>query len=228
MSIEIFLAGFLYLFILVLQIAMAAFGYILEPTPKHYESDAKLLNFNNNPKKFQISVVLALIEHFSVVTLPIILFIVFSPYNIILGIVWMLFRITEGLIQVYNEKDYWGLLNIAKKYSVSSGAEKNSLIDSYHTILKAKSFRFAFAMICWSVGTLAFSIVLVTYVGVTPPFIGWIGIAASITIGFANVAKLLKPNFKVYETMSSIFGLLAIVFELIIGGWLIFYSLIIP
>jgi len=44
-----FLSGFLYLFILVLQIAMAAFGYILEPTPKHYESDSKLLNFNNNP-----------------------------------------------------------------------------------------------------------------------------------------------------------------------------------
>jgi len=228
LSIEIFLAGFLYLFILVLQIAMAVFGYILEPTPKHYESDAKLLKFNNNPKKFQISVVLALIEHFSVVTLPIMLFIVFSPYNIILGIVWMLFRIAEGLIQVYNEKDYGGLLNIAKKYSVSSGTEKNSLIDSYHTILKAKSFRFAFAMICWSVGTLAFSIVLVTYVGVAPPFIGWLGIAASITIGFANGAKLLKPDFKVYETMSSIFGLLAIVFELIIGGWLIFYSLIIP
>jgi len=210
-----FLSGFLYLFILVLQIAMAAFGYILEPTPKHYESDSKLLNFNNNP-------------HFSVVTLPIILFIVFSSYNVILGIVWVVFRIAEGLIQVYNEKDYWGLLNLAKKYSVSGDAEKNPLIDSYHTILKAKSFRFAFAMICWSVGTFALSIVLVIYVGAAPPFIGWLGIAASITIGFANVAKLVKPNLKVYDTMSSIFGMLAIVFELIIGGWLIFYSLIIP
>ena len=140
----------------------------------------------------------------------------------------MVFRIAEGLIQVYNEKDYWGLLNLAKKYSVSSDAEKYSLIDSYHTILKAKSFRFAFAMICWSIGTLAFSIVLVAYVGAAPPFIGWLGIAASITIGFANVGLLVKPKFKVYETMSSIFGLLAIVFEVIVGGWLIFYSLLIP
>ena len=228
MSIEIFLAGFLYLFILVLQIAMAVFGYILEPTPKHYESDAKLLTFNNNPKKFQISVVLALIEHFSVITLPIILFIVFSHYNIILGIIWAIFRVTEGSIQVYIEKDYWGLLNIAKQYSVSSGAEKDTLFDSYRTILKTKSSRFAFAMICWSIGTLAFSIVLVAYVGAAPPFIGWLGIIAGSTIGFANVAKLIKPNFKVYETMSSIFGMLAIVFEVIIGGWLIFYSLIIP
>jgi len=83
-------------------------------------------------------------------------------------------------------------------------------------------------MICWSVGTFALSIVLVTYVGSAPPFIGWLGIAASITIGFANMAKLVKPNLKVYDTMSSIFGMLAIVFELIIGGWLIFQSFIIP
>jgi len=228
LSIEIFLSGFLYLFILVLQIAMAVFGYILEPTPKHYESDDKLLSFNNNPKKFQISVVLALIEHFSVVTLPIVLFIVFSSYNIILGIVWMIFRIAEGLIQVYIEKDYWRLLNIAKKYSISSDAEKNPLIDSYHTILKAKSYRFTFAMICWSIGTLALSIVLVTYVLAVPPFIGWLGIAASIGIGLVNVAKLVKPNLKVYDTVSSIFGMLSIVFELIIGGWLIYYSFIIP
>ncbi|NVM19328.1 MAG: DUF4386 family protein [Candidatus Lokiarchaeota archaeon] len=204
------------------------FGYILEPTPKHYESDAKLLNFNNNPKKFQTGVVLALIEHFSVITLPIILFIVFSRYNIIFGIIWGIFRVAEGSIQVYIEKDYWGLLNIAKQYSVSSGAEKYSSFDSYRNILKTKSFRFAFAMICWSIGTLAFSIVLVAYVGAVPPFIGWLGIPASIVIGFANVARLVKPDFKVYEAMSSIFGLLAVVFEVIIGGWLIFYSLIIP
>jgi len=228
MSIEMFLSGFLYLLILVLQIAMAVFGYILEPTPKHYESDAKLLKFNNNPKKFQISVVLALIEHGCVVALPIMLFIVFSSYNIILGIVWTLFRIAEGLIQIYNEKDYWGLLNISRKYSETSGAEKDSLFDSYRVILKTKSFRFSFAMICWSIGTLAFSIVLVTYVGAVPLFIGWLGIIASIAIGFADVAKLVKPNYKVYETLSSIFGLFAIVFEVIIGGWLIFYSLIIP
>ena len=227
MNIEIFLSGFLYLFILVLQIAMAAFGYILEPTANHYESDAKLLKFNDNPKKFQTGFALALVEHFSVIALPIMLLIVFSSYNIILGIIWTLFRIAEGLIQVYIEKDYWGLLNIAKKYSVSSGTEKNSLFELYCGILKTKSFRFSFAMICWSVGTLAISIVLLFY-GVAPPFIGWIGIVASIAIGLANTAKLVKSDYKVYETMSSIFGLLASVFEVIIGGWLIFYSLIIP
>ncbi|MBY9008813.1 MAG: DUF4386 domain-containing protein [Candidatus Lokiarchaeota archaeon] len=223
MIIEMRLSGFLFLFILVLQIAMAAFGYILEPTPKHYESDAKLIKFNEYPKKFQIGVVLALIEHFSVITLPIMLFLAFSQYNIILGIFWAIFRIAEGAIQVYIEKDYWGLLDIAKKYSVTSGTEKNSLRDSYRSILQTKSTRFAFAMIFWSIGTLAFSILLVTY-EVVPPFIGWIGIVATIPVGIGNVMKLVKPNIKFFELLSSIGGLLPIIFEVLIGGWLLFFS----
>ncbi|MFW9781114.1 MAG: DUF4386 family protein [Candidatus Heimdallarchaeota archaeon] len=217
------LSGFLFLFILVLQIAMAAFGYILEPTPKHYESDAKLIKFNNYPKKFQLSVVLAVIEHCSVITLAITLFIVFSPYNIILGIILIIFRIIEGSIQVYSEKDYWRLLNIAKRYSYTIGTEKKSFIDSFRIILQTKSFRFAIAMISWSIGTLAFSIVLVIY-GVVPLYIGWLGIVTSIFIGSFNGIKLAKPNSKIYEILSSVAGLSAILFEILIGGWLLFFS----
>jgi len=223
LSIEIWLSGFFYLLILVLQIVMAAFGYILEPMPKHYESDAKLQNFDNNPKRFKISVVLALIEHFSIIALVMVLYIAFSPYNIIFGIVWTIFRMGEGLIQIYIEKDYWGLLNIAKKYSATSGTEKDSLFDSYCSILQTKSSRFVFAMICWSIGTLAFSILLVTY-EVVPLFIGWLGIIASIFIGFLNGINLVKPNLKVYEVLSSIGGLVSILFEILIGGWLLFFA----
>lgn len=227
MNIEIFVSGFLYLLILVLQIIMAVFGYILEPTPKHFESDTKLQSFSSDPKKFKLSVVFALIEHSCVIILPIMLFLAFSHYNIVIGIIWMIFRIIEGSVQVYIEKDYYGLLNISKKYSTSIDTEKKALFDSYRSILKVKSSRFAFAMICWSIGTLAFSILLVTY-GVAPLFIGWLGIVTSILIGFANVLKLIKPDVKVYETFSSISGLLAILFEIIIGGWLLWYSFIIP
>ncbi len=221
------LSGFLFLLILILQIAMAAFGYILEPTLKHYESDDKLQKFNNDPKKFKIGVGLALIEHFCVITLAIILFFVISPYSIILGIVLIIFRVAEGSIQVYSEKDYWGLLNIARQYSVTSGAERDSLMDSYRSILKTKSSRFALAMIGWSIGTLAFSIVLVTY-GVALPFIGWLGIVASILIGSADGMKLVKPDVKAYEILSSISGLLAILFEVLIGISLMFFPPIIP
>ncbi len=222
MTIEIKLSGFLFLFILVLQIAMAVFGYILEPTAKHYESDAKLLKFKNNPKMFQVGFALALIEHFSVITLAIMLFFVISPYNIILGIILISSRVVEGSIQVYLEKDYWGLFKIAKKYSNTSGTEKDSLFESYCSILRTKSYRFSYAMIAWSVGTFAFSIALIIY-GLAPLYIGWIGIIASISIGTFDVLKLIKPNSKIYESVSSIFGLVAIVFEILIGGWLLFF-----
>jgi len=232
LNIEIFLSGFLFLFILVLNLTMAAFGYInaeqtISSDAQTLNSDAELQKINKNGStKFKISVVLALIEHGCVVALAIMLFIIFRPYNIILGIVCVIFRTGEGLIQFYNEKNYWGLLNIARQYSSTSGAEKKSLSELGHTILKTKDSRFKFAMILWSIGTLAYSIVLVTY-GVHP-IIGWFGIVASILIGFGNGTKLVKPKIKVFEVLSTIGGLLAIVFEIIIGGWLIFYSFIIP
>jgi hypothetical protein len=206
---------------------MALFGYILEPTPKHYESDYKLQNFNNKPKKFKIGLGIALIEHFCVITIAIMLFFVIRPYNILPGIVCIIFRVLEGAIQVYIEKDYSGLLKIANQYSVTSNTEKDSLMDSYRSILETKSTRFAYAMICWSIGTFAISIVLVFY-GLAIPFIGWLGIIASILIGFSNVMRLVKPNVKVYGSMSSISGLLAILFEILIGISLLFFPPIIP
>ena len=57
-------------------------------------------------KKFQISIVLRLIEHGSVIVLAVMLFIAFSPYNIILGIVWTISRIGEGFAQFIYEKNY--------------------------------------------------------------------------------------------------------------------------
>jgi len=136
----------------------------------------------------------------------------------VLGIVWLIFRTGEGLIQFINEPNYWGLLNIARQYSVSSGAEKKSLSDLARSIFKTKDYRFKFAMICWSIGTLAFSIVLVTS-GVVPAIIGWLGIVASILVGFWNGIKIVKLNSKDF---SAIGGLSAILFEIVLGGWLLF------
>jgi len=214
------LSGFLFLLILVLNLAMGAFGYLMEKDD--YDSDADLQKINKNPRKFQISIVLALIEHGSVIALTIMLFIAFSPYNIILGVVWTAFRIGEGLIQFYNEPNYWGLLNIARQYSSTSGTEKTSLSDLARTIFKTKDSRFKIAMICWSIGTLAYSIVLVTY-EVVPAIIGWLGIVASILVGFGTGIKLVKPNVKDFTIIG---GLSAILFEVIIGGWLLFSPLI--
>jgi len=213
------LAGFLFLFILVLNLVMGALGYLMEKDD--YDPDADLQKISKNPKKFQKGIMLALIEHGCVIVLTILLFISFSSYNMTLGIVWTIFRTGEGLIQFYNEPFYWKLINIARQYSSVSGAEKKSLSNLAHTIFKAKDYRFKYAMICWSIGTFAFSIVLVTS-GFVPAVIGWLGIVASILVGFYTGIKLIKPNLKI----PPIGALFAILFEIIIGGWLIYYSMI--
>ena len=222
MIIEIRVVGFLFLLIIVLYlILLPALGYKAEIG----DSDAELQRINDNPRKFQMSIGLAIIHNVIVITLTIMLFIVFSQYNIILGIVWTIFRIGEGLILSYNDKNYWGLLNIARKYSGISGAEKSSLSDLARTITKTKSSRFDFAMIFWSIGTLAFSIVLVTY-GVVPAIIGWLGIVASIFVGFADGIKFAKSNIqdsKAFKILFPIGGLVAVLFEVILGGWLLFF-----
>jgi len=211
------LSGFLFLFIIITNLASSMFGF---KTIGDWDSIAQLQKINKNPTKFRISVVLILIEHFSIVCLAVTLFIAFSPYNLILGIVWCIFRIGEALIQIYDKKSYWGLLNIAIKYSDTSGTEKDALIDSGRNILKTKEFRFAIAQILFFIGTLAYSILFVIY-GVVPIIIGWFGIIASIIYGFGNGIFHIKPNFKI---LWNIGGLLIFLFEVVLGGWLLFFS----
>ena len=214
------LSGFLFLFIIITNVASNFFGY---KTLGDEDSDAQLQKINKSPTKFKISVVLILIEHFSIIALAVTLFISFSSYNIILGIVWCIFRIGEGLIQIYDKNNYWGLLNIAKQYSDTSGAEKDALIDLGRSILKTKKFRFGIAQLFFSIGTLAYSILFVTY-GIYP-IIGWFGIVASILYGFGNGIILIKPNFKVLGNFG---GLLILLFEVVLGGWLLFSPLFLP
>ena len=57
---------------------------------------------------------------------------------------------------------------------------------------------------------------------VVPQIIGWLGIAAGILVGIYTAIKLVKPNLKI-PPVGAIF---AILFEIIIGGWLVYYSII--
>jgi hypothetical protein len=213
------ISGFLFLFILGLYMfLLPALGYKLEIN----DIDAELQAINDDIKKFQISIGVALFHNACVIMLAIMLFIVFSPYNLILGIVWTVFRIGEGLILSYNDIKYRGVLNIAKKYSGTSSAEKASLSDQAHPMIKTKSSTFAFAMIFWSIGTLAFSLVLVIY-GVNP-IMGWMGIIASILVGFSDGILFVKQKKVIFE---SIGGLVALLFEILIGIWLLFFPPII-
>ena len=219
MIIEMFLSGFFFLFILVLNLVMASYGYKMEK--EDYDPDADLYKINNNPKKFKTGITLALIEHASVIALTILLFIIFSSYNLALGILLLIFRTAEGLIQFINEPNYWRLLKIAKQYTSSSN-EKEALSSKAKNIFKTKDQRFKAAMICWSIGTLGFSIALVLS-EVVPAIMGYLGTIASILVGVTTAIKLAKPNSK---DLTAIGGLTAILFEIIIGIALVYYSII--
>jgi hypothetical protein len=218
---EMSLSGFLFLFIIITLITGERFGYSVI---SDLDSDTKLQEINKDPKKFKIGTVLALIEHGTIIALAIMLFLAFNPYNITLAVIWTISRITEGLINFYNEKNYWGLLNIARQYSSSSGAEKKSLSELGRSILKTKTSVFAFAQILFSIGTLSYSILFATSEAVpVPAIIGWFGIVASILYGFGNGIILVRPDkaMKIFRV-----GLLILIFELVLGGWLLFSPLI--
>ncbi len=219
MIIEMMLSGFLFLLIIILLIVCDRFGHGVS---LDLDSEAKLQRINKDPKKFRISFVLLLTENITIIALVITLYIAFNSYNIILAFVWTISRTSEGAIQIYNKKSYWGLLNIAKLYSGSKGVEKNELIESGRSILKTKNSVFKYAQILFSIGTLAYCILFITY-GVVPATLGWFGIAASIPYGFGNGIMLVKPNFKALWGFG---GLLILIFEFVLGGWLLFYPLI--
>jgi hypothetical protein len=210
------LSGFFFLFIIITNIASGIFGY---KTIGEDDPASKLQRIDNSPKMFKIGVVLILIEHLSIISLAVTLLITFGSYNIFLGLIWCVSRVGEGLIQIYDKKSYWGLLNIAIKYSNTNGAEKDELINLSSSILKTKSARFSLAQILFSIGTFSYSILFAIY-GVLPIFIGWFGIIASIFYGFGNVIFHVKPKLKV---LWNIGGLLILVFELLLGGWLLFF-----
>jgi hypothetical protein len=213
------LSGFLFLCIMVTNIASGRFGY---ETFSDLNVDTKLQKIASNPKKFRIGSALILVEHISIICLAVTLFLAFSPYNMLLAIIWTISRTGEGLIQIYNKKSYWGLLDMAKKHASSSGSEKTALTVSARGILETKNNVFTFAQVLFSIGTLAYSI-LFAISGVVPDVIGWFGIVAGVIYGFGSGLKLVKPDFK---ALWSLGGLLIFIFELVLGGWLLFSFLL--
>ena len=217
--IDVILSGFLFWFIIATNLASGRFGY---ETFSDIDAEAELRKINSDPKRLKIGTVLILIEHVSIIVLAAMLFLAFSPYNLMLAVVWAISRTGEGLIQIYHKKSYWGLLAIARRYSGKTGAEKNALIGLGRSILKRKNAVFTFAQVLFSIGTLAYSILFATS-GVVPDVVGWFGIVASIIYGFGSGIKLVKHNFKALWNLG---GLLILIFESVLGGWLLFSPLI--
>lgn len=218
--IELILSGFLFLFIIVMNILSGRFGY---ETFSDLNVQAKLQKIGTDTKKFRLSFIFILVEHAAIICLAVLLFFAFSSYSIVLAVVWTTSRTLEALIQIYYKKSYWGILNLAKRHLVATEAEKTSISASANRILKTKNTIFAYAQLLFSIGTLAYSILFATSPTVVLDLIGWFGIGASIIYGLGNGIYLMKPNFKAVWNVG---GLLIFIFELILGGWLLFSPII--
>ena len=140
----------------------------------------------------------------------------------LLGIVWIIFRSAEGLGMIYNETNDWKLINIAKQYATTDGAEQKSFRDRGQSILQKKYFRFALISIFFSIGTLSYAVVFVTF-NLVPLAIGWLGVLASIVYGSGNAIKLVRPN---HVVLIAIGGLLVLLFEATLGSWLLLSQII--
>ena len=217
--IETILSGFFFWFIIVTNIASDRFGY---QTFSDLDAEAQLQKINDNPKRFKTGFMLILIEHVGIICLTLTLFFAFNSYSIILAVVWAVSRTIEALIQIFYKKSYWQLHSIAQEYSKAGGSEKTALEDTALNILRTKNTVFTVAQVLFSIGTLAYSVLFATSTGV-PDIIGWFGIVAGSIYGFGSAIKLIKTDFKV---LWSIGGLLILIFELVIGGWLLFSPLI--
>ena len=212
-------SGLLFILIIITNLASNRFGY---QTFGDLKKEAKLADISKYPKKFKIGFVLIFVEHIFIILLALMLFFAFNTYNLILAVIWTISRSTEGLIQIYNKKSYWRLLKIGKKYSTASGDEKKSLDNLRLNVLKSKQSNFISAQFLFSIGTFAYSILFVYYV-IIPVFIGWFGIVASLIYGFGNGIFIVNPSFKGLWNLG---GLLILIFELILGSSLIYYSII--
>ena len=209
-----FLSGFFFLFIIVTNIASGKFGY---QTFSKLDSDYELKRIQSNPRNFRIGFGLILTEHIAIILLVLMLFLAFNTYSLILAVIWSVSRATEAIIQIYHKKNYWSLLRISEQYPKESDSSRESLRDLARSILKKKNSVFTFAQILFSVGTISYSILFVLY-GVVPELIGWFGVVASIIYGFGSGIALAKPNFK---TLWNIGALLILIFEIILGGFLL-------
>ena len=138
-----------------------------------------------------------------------------------MAITWLVFRTAEGLIQIYYKKDYYKFLDLSKQYSAADEIGKSSLIETGQKILETKNKIFEITQILFSIGTLSYSVLFVAY-DVLPLYIGWFGIMSAVIYGTGSCIKLKTDSQAVWN----VGGLLILIYELVLGGWLVINTII--
>ncbi len=211
------IAGFLFLFIIVINVASVSFGNELM---SDLNAEAKLQKISEDPSRYKTGIGLGVVEHLAIIALAFVLYVAFGHYDRKLGMIWIAARSVEGLILIYNEIRVWELLSIAEKYAEASGVNQVSFVALGEVVLQSKNSGFLLASIFFGIGTMAYSYLFVTH-GLVPLNIGRAGIICGFLWSASNGASLVTPSLLILTNVS---GLAVLIFEVLLGGWLFLYS----
>lgn len=207
------LCGFLYLFILL----NSALSKGLAGAPFDPEAVSNTLGVvAEGGRKFQISIVVDLVSHVSVVALAGALYLAFRPYNRSLALLAMLWRVGEGTIVALNEVNNAVLLSVAQKFVSATGAEAVTLETVGRALIVAEDWGLKIALLFFTLGSLLFGILFVSS-GAVPRALAWWGAVAGLLAVVGRWLALVSPDV----------GLIAasfvplMLFEAVFGVWLL-------
>jgi len=208
------LCGFLFLFILLTSaLSQALAGGALDPS----DVPGTMNKVNAKTKNFQLSVVVDLISHVSIVALAAMLFTAFSPFNRSLALLATLWRVAEGTILAINEVNNLVLLEVSQK-SVSTTGNQSVVLDSIgRMLISTEGWGLKIGMVFLVLASLVYAILFVTS-GAVPLALGWFGVIASILAAGGILLNIINPNL----SMASF--LILIPYEIVLGFWLLIWG----
>jgi hypothetical protein len=214
MPLALKLCGFLYIFILITNAASVGLGNRTGET----DSAALVATISGNPGRYRMGVIVAIISHLGIVVITGTLFIAFSPFNRHLALVGSVSRLGEALAMIYGEVTVLRLIDLAREYALAD-SNKESLRLLGDQILRTKNTGVDVGLLLLSIGAIAYCISFAQS-GAVPPMIAWLGLAAGILSAVGILIKFASG----FRALAVIGMVMMMVFEVIFGGWLLFFS----
>jgi hypothetical protein len=124
----------------------------------------------------------------------------------------------EALAMIYGEVSVLRLTDLARAYALT-GSSKETLHLLADQILRAKNTGVDLGLLLLSIGAIVYCVLFVQNRSV-PSVIAWLGLAAGIMSAVGILTKLVSG----FSALAVIGMVWMMIFEVIFGGWLLFFS----
>ena len=213
-SLAMKLCGFLYFYILITNAISVGLGNKTGET----DSATKLPSISDNPGRYRMGVIVAIVSHSGIMAITGTLYIAFSSYNSQLALIGSVSRLGEALAMIYGEVTVLRLIEMAKEYALTDN-KKESLRLLGDQILQNKNTGVDLGLLLLSIGAIAYCALFIQN-GVVPSMIAWLGLAAGIISAIGILIKFTAS----FSAIAVIGMVLMMLFEVTFGGWLLFFS----